>query len=853
MTKDVTFRIKLQTDARGVTSATMSVEELNRAVKTVGDSVKRTTGFWTSFGKVAMGIEATSNLINKVNGQIKELASSYNTFDTAMRSANTMMGLGEDGFAQMKESISELSKEVPKTRTELADGLYQVISNGVTDPVEALKLLETSARSSVGGIADLGEVVKVSATVWKNYGLDASSAADIQDKIQLTAKNGVTSFEQLAQALPSVTGNAATLGVSIDELLASFSTLTGVSGNTSEVATQLNAVFNAMVKPSSEAAKMAQEMGIRFDAATIQACGGMQSFLQQLNVAVSQYSKTSGVLEQEVYGRLFGSAEALRALIPLQGELSAKYQENVSAMQASAGTMDEAFAQMASTGEAQRITFENCTAIMTEWVSSTASAIAPMFNAAMGVGEFSVAMTGLVDGVRSAIPFMRTKAVLLATTTKNLAISTAGYMRHTAAVVAQTTASKAVTAATATWSAVQKVLNVILTANPIGLIVVAIGALVAGVIAAYNNCETFREICDAVWGVIKDLAKLVWGQLVSAFEAVTGAIKKAWEWMKAFFGFGGEAPTEEVDATTKAVDKQTEALKRNETQKKKTSGLTLSADGAQGGAPKGSISALDKEMQELKARIEVTVDDTQLRLMGEQLAQLESKKRRLQFVVDMAGDSPKGNVGATMDAPTLGKPVEFDTSVANKNIKQMSQRLKEADAAQQQFNKTQMTGGQLVGSLGQSFGQMGNAIGGSAGAMMEWAGATLSAIAQVIPQILMLITAKQAEAQAGATASGSMLPFPYNLVAIAAGVTAVVAQFARIPKFADGGIAYGPTLGLFGEYAGASNNPEVVAPLDRLRSLIGGTTEGGGKVEFSIKGRRLVGVMERETNARGRR
>lgn len=67
---------------------------------------------------------------------------------------------------------------------------------------------------------------------------------------------------------------------------------------------------------------------------------------------------------------------------------------------------------------------------------------------------------------------------------------------------------------------------------------------------------------------------------------------------------------------------------------------------------------------------------------------------------------------------------------------------------------------------------------------------------------------------------------------------------AAIPKFADGGIAYGPTLGLFGEYAGASNNPEVVAPLDKLRSLI--NPAGGvmaGRVEFVIDGRRLVGVL----------
>ena len=70
-----------------------------------------------------------------------------------------------------------------------------------------------------------------------------------------------------------------------------------------------------------------------------------------------------------------------------------------------------------------------------------------------------------------------------------------------------------------------------------------------------------------------------------------------------------------------------------------------------------------------------------------------------------------------------------------------------------------------------------------------------------------------------------------------------------VPKFANGGIAYGPTLGLFGEYAGASTNPEVVAPLDKLRNLLDIDSRGGGvggRVEFEIKGRNLVGVLRNE-------
>ena len=51
-------------------------------------------------------------------------------------------------------------------------------------------------------------------------------------------------------------------------------------------------------------------------------------------------------------------------------------------------------------------------------------------------------------------------------------------------------------------------------------------------------------------------------------------------------------------------------------------------------------------------------------------------------------------------------------------------------------------------------------------------------------------------------------------------------------SFANGGIISGPTLGLMGEYAGANSNPEVVAPLSKLKSMI-----GGGSQQVEVVGR----------------
>jgi tape measure domain-containing protein len=81
---------------------------------------------------------------------------------------------------------------------------------------------------------------------------------------------------------------------------------------------------------------------------------------------------------------------------------------------------------------------------------------------------------------------------------------------------------------------------------------------------------------------------------------------------------------------------------------------------------------------------------------------------------------------------------------------------------------------------------------------------------------------------------------------ITAGMGLMKSVFSNIMQFADGGIISGPTLGLMGEYSGARTNPEVVAPLDKLRSMIGGA---GGNVIVTgrLDGRDILLSSERST------
>ena len=74
-----------------------------------------------------------------------------------------------------------------------------------------------------------------------------------------------------------------------------------------------------------------------------------------------------------------------------------------------------------------------------------------------------------------------------------------------------------------------------------------------------------------------------------------------------------------------------------------------------------------------------------------------------------------------------------------------------------------------------------------------------------------------------------------------------------VPKFADGGIVSGPTMAMVGEYSGAKRNPEIIAPLDRLQSMMGGAN-GNVNVtgEFVVRGQDLVLALQRADQFKNR-
>lgn len=119
-----------------------------------------------------------------------------------------------------------------------------------------------------------------------------------------------------------------------------------------------------------------------------------------------------------------------------------------------------------------------------------------------------------------------------------------------------------ITKATALWTAAQWLLNVALTANPIGIVIVAIAALVAGLILAWNYSETFRAYVLEMWRELGVAATWAWENaikpvldaLVTAWDAVVAAVTAAVDWIVGAWDSLVAAATAAVDWIVGAWD-----------------------------------------------------------------------------------------------------------------------------------------------------------------------------------------------------------------------------------------------------------------------------------------------------------
>lgn len=855
----ISITFKLEGDNNSFKDLTKDAEGLKKAMAGVITEGQQLKGNVINFAALATGIDAAQRSFGQLQGAMQELADAYAVQETAERKLETVM--------RQRIGASE-------------------------DDIQSIKDL-ASAQQEIGVIGD---------------------------EVQLSGAQQVATFLKERDSL-------AALMPAMNNLLAQQKGLTATTGDAVQIG-------NLMGKAMMGQVDALKRVGITFT-------------------------------EAEGNVMKYGTEQERAAMLA----------------QIITNNVGEMNAELANTESGKQQQLVNTLGDMKEELGALVNGALPFVTIAAESTQALASITTLITGVKALSTTIYASA-------KAFAVSTAAFIKNKAATLATAAAQGVVKAATLAWTGVQKVLNIVLTANPIGLVIAAIGALVTAVIYAYNNCESFRKIVDKVWEAVKPLATAIMNGLAKAFEWLVEKCKEAWEWLKNILGLGGKKA--EVKVEVKRPKKAAPSIDLGEVQNKyKGAGKTTpKVKTPKVSTPKNNapvwredaetLEHINENLDVLKAKLQrATVEEAAD--INKQIALWQAKADAIEDAGKAVEDNTplwkedattlkdintniqilqdKLNSASVEEAAGLnkqialwqekadaiknaGKAVEDNTPKwnaqastlkdINDNIQILQDRLqtasvteaaainqeidlwnKKADAIKNAGREAESAGEKNYKAFTTSWGaakqmQSGvegitQALKGNGNAWTVVCGiidgfiALYNGIQTVVGIINLLTTASTAHSVAKgveATAEGSEAAvrataattnaaasaativankleaaswkelaaaeymaahayIPFAGYGIAAGFTAAMlatVAAAGVPMLASGGLATGPTLAMVGEYAGASGNPEVIAPLDKLRSLLPEPGEGVGDLEFRIKGDDLVAVYNRRTN-----
>lgn len=900
-----------------------AVNQLDDKLEEAGQEAQQTgqkgsQGF-DAIDKSIRNIELTSLIqqVQMVGETFGQLAAPAVDFEQSIADLSAITGSVGDELEDLKQTAREVGKASGLGASESANA-FAILAGQIDVPIDALKVLqrETITLAQAGALP-LEDAANAVAGTINQFGMEASEASRVVNVLAAGSRAGGAEVVDLSESFKVAGAAANAAGVSIEETAGALEVLAQNNTKGAEAGTAMRNMLVAM------------QTRLGIDVSQTGFVGGLKVIQQELDKMQSPVERTTFLAK--AFGREnMVAAQFLLSNADAVEEMTAAVTDTNSAMEQAEIRNDTWAHKM----EVARAKIDDVLISMT----SLSGSLLPMAGI---IGEQVSKFSGLIPIISSASKMLQ------------------GFSIKTAI---------------ATIS--QKGLNAALMSNPIGAVVAAIAALVAGVVYAYNHFEGFRQSVQETWGKLQALWSMLYERLKPAFDLigklVGGVIKVVFGWLakqlevvctvigavadgimdlikwfdkllepidKACRKLGeylglrdkaAEPPAQPSETAQKMIDitsinNQINALKALQNTILKEQGdvgrmsdeylklngeiqkLINKREALKGSTPKapaaatptipdtptiptgsgGSGSAEQKKIYNLTSieGIQNNISRLQERMqrasfadavaLQKEIDALQKKLTVFQSLVKKAAETPT-KVKATgittlpqyqasklKEAEESGKETRGGRIIASPlGTKGFA---KELDDFQKKVNKITLdhlkgeaekwknfVGGiqSGLGGIASTMSSIGNIVGGAAGSWLQWGASVVSAISQALPQLLTLFNANVATATSGAAASQSSVPIVGPIMAVAS-IASILAAIASTPKataFAQGGVISGPTYALVGEYAGASNNPEVIAPLDRLPALLGTDKQiqGSSEVSFKIRGRELIGILNKE-------
>lgn len=822
-------------------------------LRNIANEVASRSGFGgiaSSLGAIATPAGAATAAVAAVGVVMVQAGKAAAEFETHLDSLQSLTGLSDEAMQDISKGAIEMSKEFKSSASEIVDAMKLIGSQAPELLSDKDALMEVTKAANVLSEAAQIEVVDAAkgiTTVMNQMGVSASEATNIINTLAAASQQGSADVSYLQTAFEKAGTAASSAGMNYVELSAAIETVAPKFSSADVAGSQLaSTLLQLSMKASND-----------FKPSVV----GMSQALE--NLAAAQLS------DAEI-AKMVGESNVtmLKSLIEGRSTFDG-YTQSL------AGT-NTAYEQMTINND----NFEGAvTRLKSAWDALLIS-----------LGQSGV-LQGIADGVMDIMGLLNDIINVISDV-----IST--FDLFGSDVTDNCNISKI---------QIQMLSDIIKGIGTVLQIVVAVAAKAFNAIkdVATNVANGIQNKWNQLKGTLTDNAFVqnianAWTTIYNKAVEIIGKVKKLWNDFLQWLGLEGKStsvPAPMKAGTVKSTSTATTELPTNT----HTSTSTPSVGGGKGGGSRGtanttkttqtppevgSIAALEQAYRKLDDELKNTVvSDARLAEINAEKAALEEQIKQLKIrngLLVEKKEEPKqvkpeakeGSIGyvqkqisdkqAALKLEVVGsddwnklnaelneltsKQRVIDVAIKSNISEKDAQALIEFDENFEEF-KGKMEGiSGVTDSVGGAFSSLGNAIGGTGGKMLELAGQSAQAVAQIIPQIVALIGAKQAESLANGTASAAALPFPANIAAIASIIATITALFASFAgSFADGGIISGGSFHGDKMLARVNAGEMILNPMQQsnlFNALNGGGAVGGMRnVEFKISGSTLKGCL----------
>lgn len=490
-----------------VRNYTEQLDALQTEEKDVGDEAQKTTDGGLDAFSVALG-NMVSGIISEAIEKLKELAQSaydaYNAFDEGRDNLIKATGATGDAADQLTETYKNVSKQVSADLGDIGSAVGEVNTRfGYTgDELERASVAFLKFADITG--TDATRAVQLVSRAMGDAGVDADDYADVMDKLASASQASGIKLEKLAQYITQYGAPMRALGFDMEESIALFSQWEKSGVNTETAFAGMKTAISTWSKEGKNAKDEFKK--------TLKEIAKAPDIAEATTKAIEIFGKKAGPdLADAIQGGRF------------------EYEEFLNIVQGSSGTVDSTFGETQSVLDKTKITLQELKVTAAEGFAVLLEEVAPEIEELLPlVSEF---VKDAVPELKEFLQWVKDNGPEIASTLTGIATAFVAFKAVTM-VQAAVTAFQSLAAVIELVGIKQAALNVIMAANPVGIIIAAVAGLIAYLVMLYNTSDEFREKVD-LWGesVIEtfEMYREKISEFVDAWKTGADEIRQKWD------------------------------------------------------------------------------------------------------------------------------------------------------------------------------------------------------------------------------------------------------------------------------------------------------------------------------------